>query len=155
MTAAEVVPELLRACPTFDSKWRRDRWKDEETPLYVILGWFAHHLLEMKREGRNDVLTAAGAFIGRMYSEGDASVREAATVGILEDVQNVWSNEGVSLDEFVPFLTGESTRWWASLNEFWAGRIPFVGFDITEANQSTDPTLSSVTPPAGQESRPR
>jgi hypothetical protein len=26
---------------------------------------------------------------------------------------------------------------------------------VREANQSSDPTLASVTPPAGQESRPR
>ena len=59
--------------------------------------------------------------------EGDAHAREAATIGLLEGLQNVAGHRGLDPDAFVPYFRPESARWWAELNGFWAGTLPHVG----------------------------
>ena len=71
--------------------------------------------------------------IERLHLEGDEYVREAATIGALEGIQNVAGNDGIDPEEFVIYLRPESLRWWGQLNEFWEGRIPYVGATIDEA----------------------
>lgn len=124
MQAADVLPELLKACPSFVP--------DDGELLYVALGEFAHHLLAMKRERREDVVRAAAAFIERMHVEGDADVREAATLGVLEAIQNVWAHAGEDPEGFRVYLHKESTRWWDSLKQFWDGKISAVGADLEQ-----------------------
>jgi hypothetical protein len=118
----EVLPELLQVCSSFVP--------DDRELLYVVLGDFARHLLAMKKDGREDVLRAAASFIERMHVEGEDYVREAATIGALEGIQNVWENLGADPEEFRIFLGGESKRWWDSLNQFWEGKISHVGADL-------------------------
>jgi hypothetical protein len=65
--------------------------------------------------------------IERLHVEGDPYVREAATIGLLEGIQNVWGNNGVDPELFFPFLLPESVRWWKSLNKFWNGESKHVG----------------------------
>jgi hypothetical protein len=129
MKKEQVMPELLEVCPSFASTWKALD-EDERDLLYPRLGDFARHLLAMKREGREDVLRAAGDFIERMHVEGDDYVREACTIGALEGIQNVWAHAGEDADAFRAYLGDESLRWWQSLHQFWEGKIPYVGADI-------------------------
>lgn len=133
MKPAAVFPELLKACPSFERVWEVCDDEDRALPC-SRLGDFAHHLLEMKKEGREDVFIAAGAFIERMHLEGDANVRGLATIGLLEGIQKVWGNPGEEDQAFRPYLGDESVRWWDSLAKFWSKEIPFVGSDLDEAN---------------------
>ncbi len=139
MKKDEVMPELLKACPSFALDWQRLQDTGNSELLYIVLGDFARHLLLVKKEGREEVLRAAGAFIERMHREGDDYVREAATVGALEGIQNVWGNSGEDPEAFSSFLGSESKRWWSSLHRFWEGKIPHVGADLKEATQSPEP----------------
>ncbi len=134
MKKDEVMPELLKACPSFALDWQRLQETGYGDLLYVVLGDFARHLLLAKKEGREEVLRSAGVFIERMHLEGDDYVREAATVGALEGIQNVWGNSGENPDSFSPYLGSESNRWWNSLHRFWEGKIPHVGADLKDAN---------------------
>jgi hypothetical protein len=54
-------------------------------------------------------------------------VREAATIGLLEGIQNVWSNNDVDPELFVVHLLPESAKWWLNLNDFWSGKARFIG----------------------------
>jgi hypothetical protein len=118
-----VMPLLIEACPSYQSQW--DVYiaqpEYEEGLLYVDLGNFAHHLVELIQQ--NDVAEFSSVFdvIERLHVEGDAFVREAATVGALESIQNVAGNCDVDAERFVPFLRPESAKWWIRLNNFWAG----------------------------------
>ncbi len=133
MKTVDVLPELLKVCPSFGLVW--EACDEEDRALsYSRLGDFARHLLEMKREGREDVLIAAGSFIERMHLEGDANVRELATIGMLEGIQNVWGVSAEEVQAFRPFLGEESVRWWDSLGKFWNQEIPFVGSDLDMPN---------------------
>jgi hypothetical protein len=125
----DVVPMLLEACPSF-TKACEDTLREYGDLLYIVAGEFAHHLLELQRAGDQDALSASGAAIERLHLEGNPFVQELATIGVLEGIQNVWSNNSVDPELFTPHLGAESRRWWGSLKRFWNAEIRYVGDDL-------------------------
>ena len=126
--APEVMPLLMTACPSFAVPWEAYRAEpsfDDEL-LYVHLGEFARHLVTLWREGQTSELTLAFEAVERLHVEGDDYVREAATIGILEDVQNNAGRERIDPEVFRPFLGTRSAQWWEGLNRFWSGESPRV-----------------------------
>lgn len=117
----QVIRLLMEACPSYRLP------AEDQGALYVILGDFARHLLQLYREHQTEVFPAVARVIERLHVEGDDYVREAATIGLLESIQNVWGNEGVDPGLFVQHLPPVSARWWRSLNDFWSGKSRFVG----------------------------
>lgn len=128
------MPLLLDACPSFSKRWEEHRafYEDEEL-LYVDLGEFAHHLVELQKANRIEEFPAVFKVIEAMHLEGDHYVKEAATIGMLEGIQNIAGNTGVEPEEFVQYLQPESAKWWRQLNDFWNAKIPYVGATIDEA----------------------
>ncbi|MFN2455590.1 MAG: hypothetical protein ABR577_15375 [Pyrinomonadaceae bacterium] len=134
ITKEQVMPLFLEACPSFTEKWKEHRaFYEGEDLLYVDLGEFAHHLVELHKENRTDEFPAVFEVIERLHLEGDAYVKEAATIGMLEGIQNVAGNSGVNPEEFYRYLKPESAIWWRQLNDFWEGKIPYVGSSSNEA----------------------
>jgi hypothetical protein len=127
MTQDQIIPLLIESCPSFRALGDEHRQEHGEEILYVLLGSFARHLLQLHRQDQTEVFSAVAEAIERMHIEGDSYVREAATIGLLEGIQNVWSNEGVDPELFARDLLPESARWWQSLQAFWSGRSRFVG----------------------------
>jgi hypothetical protein len=109
---------LTKACPSFQSA---------EAPLYVVLGDFARHLLELHQTHEAAAFPAVAGVIEQLHVDGDREVREAATVGLLEGIQNAWRNNGLDPELFMTCLLPESRRWWSELNAFWRGERRFVG----------------------------
>lgn len=107
---------LMGACPSFSLP------QDDRDLLYVLLGDFAEHLLQLQSKGCTDEFPAVAKVIERFYTEGDSNVREAATVGLLEGVQNVWDNNDVNPELFGRYLLPASTEAWKRLNDFWDGK---------------------------------
>ncbi len=123
----DVIPLILESCPSFAPLWQRHFAEYEEPLLYVAAGDFARHLLAMELAGDRSCFIAIGAVIERLHVEGDGWVQEFTTIGILEGIQNVWSNDGADPERFCRWLGPESKLWWQSLNDFWSGKIPYVG----------------------------
>lgn len=117
------MPLLLAACPSFEVRWKTHRasWGDDEPLLYVDLGEFADHLVHLAKRGEIDELSAAFVVIERLHCEGDPYVAEAATIGLLEGIQNMSSHAGLDLEVFRPYLKPISARYWSELITFWAG----------------------------------
>jgi hypothetical protein len=128
----EVMPLLLQACPSFVEPWKAYSAEPtyEEGLLYIDLGEFAHHLVELMRAGPTSEFAAVFDVVERLHLDGDAYVKEAATIGLLEGIQNVAGNTGVDPERFVPHLKAESAKWWAELDGFWGGNSPYVGAGI-------------------------
>ena len=126
ISKAEVFPILLEACPSFRASYEESVAEDGADLLYLHAGAFARHLLSLHRAGTREEFPAAGAAIERLHAEGGHDVRELATIGVLEGIQNVWGNSGADPEEFVPFLGPLSARAWTDLNRFWFGEIPYV-----------------------------
>ena len=101
--------------------------EENQELLYVMLGNFADHLLKLYKEGHAEELSAVARVIERLHIEGDHEVREAATIGLLEGIQNGWSHSDTDPELFVPYLLPVSAKWWRSLNDFWSGKSKFVG----------------------------
>ena len=126
------MPLLLQACPSFLETWRTiegENGPDEDTPTrlhYVDAGEFAAHLVELHRDGGTGEVAQAFAVIERLHLEGDDYVRELATIGYLEGVQNVAGHRGLDEAAFEPYLGPETRRWWKGLNAFWSGQLPGV-----------------------------
>jgi hypothetical protein len=134
ITKEQVMPLLLNACPSFSKKWEAHRaFYEEEKLLYADLGEFAHHLVELQQSSCTQEFPAVFEIIESMHLEGDHYVKEAATIGMLESIQNVAGNSGVEPEEFLQYLKPESIRWWRQLNDFWDAKIPYVGATIDEA----------------------
>jgi hypothetical protein len=134
ITKEQVMLLLLEACPSFTEKWEEHRaFYDDEDLLYVDLGEFAHHLVELHKTNQTSEFPAVFDVIERLHLEGDAYVKEAATIGMLEGIQNVAGNTGANPEVFVQYLKPESAKWWRQLNDFWDGKIPNVGATENEA----------------------
>ena len=131
ITRDQIVGTLTEAFPNFvpDSDYI-------DLP-YVVLGDFARFLIDIYNTGNNNQLMKASELIERLYLVGDLFTREAATIGLLEGIQNTWRHAGSPPEKFADSLLPESRRWWDSLNRFWQKEIPHVGADInTNTEQS-------------------
>lgn len=119
----QVIPLLLQACPSFDEDWSTHLAEYGDEPLlYVSAGDLALHLLSLYRSGRVQELIPVVDVIERMHNEGTLWVKEFATIGILEAVQNVWVQDSAGLKEFGQMLGPESQSHWSGLNNFWDGK---------------------------------
>ena len=84
ITKEQIVPLLTSTSPGFLPD------EDDRDLPYVVLGDFARFLLEAFRKKDEPLLREAAALIERLHQEGDGYVREAATIGLLEGIQNTW-----------------------------------------------------------------
>ncbi len=123
MTQHQMFDPLLAALPSFLESWREfeREWPEggAERPYYLALGDLARHLIGLHAQGEAAQLRAAFEVVERWHTEGDHCVREAATVGLLEGIQNNCSHSPIDPEVFLPFLGPESRRWWDKLNRFW------------------------------------
>lgn len=130
---------LLEADPTFNAVFQAflaEYAGSGEPPLYIVLGELAAHLIDRKRRADTDDFGKVFAVIERWHLEGDAYVREAATIGFLESLQNQLggnrrnsSVKGVRAADFEPYFGPETQRWWRKLDRFWEGDTGSLGCD--------------------------
>lgn len=120
----DMMRVLVDACPSFGPEWQafQDEWRGEtdDLPLYVVLAFFARHLIGMLERGETAGLLAVFAAVERLHLEGDGYVREAGTVGLLEDLQNLnLHSNGTEPEQFRRFLGPATAGWWDKLSRFW------------------------------------
>jgi hypothetical protein len=122
----DLISLWLEACPSFKPALDESCAESGREHLYVHAAAFARHLLELHMARQTEGFLAVAAFIKSLHLDPDSTAREFATVGILEGIQNVWSNSGTSPDEFFPCLLPASAAAWHRLNRFWSQEIPFI-----------------------------
>jgi hypothetical protein len=127
---------LVEACPSYGPRWEAHRLAPEfdEELLYEHLGDFADHVVDLLEQGEVKELRAIARELERLHVDGDDSVKEAATIGLLEGIQNVAGNRGIPTKVLEEILGAETQRWWTSLDAFWSGKIPYVGADIPKGS---------------------
>jgi hypothetical protein len=122
----EVMNLLLESCPSYLSRWKEyqeDNYDHgDEALLYVDLGDFAHHLVELYQADNLEEFPEIFLAIETLHVHGDEYVKEAATIGLLEGIQNISSNSELNPNVFIKYLNPESLRWWNYLNDFWSGK---------------------------------
>lgn len=128
--ASQMLPLLVEASPGFADSWKEfeaDYADEPPPPYYIVLGDFARHLCDLLSEGDEATLQRVFDVVERLHLEGDAYVREAVTVGLLEDMQNTNMHRKDTLPaQFERFLRPESARWWKKLHGFWREGRPLA-----------------------------
>ena len=118
---------LLAASPTFAENWDafRREWAEEaeDLPLYLALGDFARHVISFLEVKDDATLRRIFDAVERLHLEGDHYVREAATVGLLEDLQNTNLHRSTDPEQLRRFLRPESRKWWDRVDSFWKGNF--------------------------------
>jgi len=122
----EAMPLLVGACPSFAERWHEHLSSYGNETLYAASGAFAHHLLSLQQASDVSSFPAVAATIERLCNEGSPWVKQFVAIGLLEDIQNVWSNNSINPELFGHFLGPESRRWWQGLNNFWSGNASLI-----------------------------
>jgi hypothetical protein len=130
ITKEKMLPMLVDACPSFTSKWeehKREYYDEENFLPYIALAELARHVIDLHRENKTNEFENVFDVVEKFHIEGEHYVREAATIGFLEGIQNIVENNDLDPKIFYKFLKPESAKWWNELNKFWTGEIQFVG----------------------------
>jgi hypothetical protein len=125
----EMMNPMLAACPSFAPAWKKflHEWPDtDDKPLYLALGELARHIISMLASGDRAALSRVFEVVEAWHLHGDAYVKEAATIGLLEDLQNPSLHESTSPTQFEQFLLPESLNWWRKVERFWSGGPPIA-----------------------------
>ena len=132
----QVIGLLMEACLSYRARWETypEAPEFDAELLYVHLGDYADHVVDLLERHETTELPALGRAIEQLHLDGDDYVKEAATIGLLEVVQNVAGHRNVSTADLEAALGVEAQRWWTSLDAFWSGRIPHVGAGIAKGS---------------------
>src|SRR4051812_36969335 len=125
ITRENMFEPLLRADQSFAPRWSAfvEEWQDErELPQYLALASLARHLIGQLKAGHTETFPAVFHVVEQWHVQGDAYVREAASLGLLEDLQNTGLHEGTEPADFEPWLRPVSKHWWDKVDRFWSGR---------------------------------
>ncbi|TBD04827.1 hypothetical protein ELH21_10725 [Rhizobium leguminosarum] len=120
---------LLQADPSFREKWetfQEEYRSDDELPFYLALSELARHLIQDLETGNTHRFDAVFDVVERWHVKGDPYVKEAATVGLLEDLQNGHLHRKTRSEDFIPWLRPETLGWWTKVHEFWATGKPII-----------------------------
>lgn len=127
----EVMKELIKSCPSYQTRWEeyvKNNYKTEdEQLLYIDLSDFASYIVDLYRQNKTDEFPEVFEVIELLHTSGDDYVKEAATIGLLEDIQNQLLNYQIDLRNFEQFLKKDSQKWWDNLINFWNGKTKYVG----------------------------
>jgi hypothetical protein len=113
---------LLEADPTFFDDWNTfvREWADQPPlPLYLALADLARHLVGKLETGDTTKFPEIFRVVERWHVEGEHYVREAATIGLLEALQNMNFHQGTAPEDFLPWLGPETLRFWKKVDDFW------------------------------------
>jgi hypothetical protein len=129
ITREEMLPLFVAAVPSFLPSWHvfLYEWNDEpQLPLYLALGDLARHLIEQLSRGDTAHFPLVFGIVERCQEHGDPYVQEAVTIGLLEDLQNLALHVTTAPSDFEVWLEPRSRALWEGLNQFWAGKAPYV-----------------------------
>jgi len=121
---------LLVADPSFQPAWDRflDEWCDKkgDLPLYLALSSLARHLIGRLAAGDTQAFPAVFDVVERWHLEGDPYVREAATIGLIEDLQNDGLHHTTQPADFERWLRPVSRNFWEQVEKYWSDGTPIL-----------------------------
>lgn len=123
ITRAEMMDLMLEVTPTFVPVWHEflAEWEDEgeALPIYLVFSDLARHIAKLLESGVTTELVGIFRVVERWCYDGDAEVREAVTIGLLEDLQNT-NVVGIERPAQIYQLLGpQSKQEWQKVKDFW------------------------------------
>jgi len=118
-----MMDSILRVSPRFAPIWQNflREWegKGNELPIYLVLSDLARHIAVLSGENAERELQEIFKIVENWHLNGDAYVKEAATVGLLEDLQNTNLVGAERPAKFIKYLGPESKRCWKKVEDIW------------------------------------
>ena len=123
ITREEVMNLFIEACPSFKENWEAyissEEDRNSSTVLYSDLTCLANYLVgQIDNEMMLETKTVFD-MIEQLLHQGDTFVKEAITVGLLEDIQNKLINQSIDLNVFNRYMLAETKKSWGDLFDFW------------------------------------
>lgn len=114
---------ILNVSPTFEPVRSAfcAEWNDhpEGLPHYLVLSDLARHIAVLLEQGADAEVRQIFQVVEAWHVHGDQYVREAATVGLLEDLQNTNVVGEQTPGRCLAYLGPQSLRWWRKVERFW------------------------------------
>lgn len=129
ITREHMMQLLIEAEPKFEPAWRAfvNEWEGEaKLPLYPALADLARYLIRQLTRGEIARFDTVFDVVERWHTDGDRYVREAATFGLLEDLQNTNLHTRTRPSDFEPWLRPVSKEWWDKVEHFWSKGEPIT-----------------------------
>jgi len=129
ITRAVMFDPLLAAAPSFLPVWEQflaEYSTEPELPEYLACADLARHLIAQLGKGDTGRFDEVFDVVEAWHLKGDAYVRQAAAIGLLEDLQNTNLHKSTQPAEFLPWLRPESRRWWDKVEAFWDHGAPIT-----------------------------
>ncbi len=123
ITREHMLLLLVEVDPTFEATWLEwvAEWANETAPPdYIVLCSLAYHLIAQLERGETARFPAVFDVVERWHVEGDKYVRDAATIGLLEDLQNTNMHKRTQPSDFEAWLRPVSRKFWDKVNRFWS-----------------------------------
>lgn len=122
MTVVDFMPAFLVACPSIEPAWLEHLafWGDvQQRGVFNDAAVVAHHLVYSVERGELSEFPAVFALLERCLVEGDENVREFATLGVIEGIQNIASHRSFGPMVFYDWLGTKSRVAWDELCVSW------------------------------------
>ena len=125
ITKHEMFHLIVKASPgfqdnlnTFTAEWECE---GEDLPIYLLLTDLAVYIKLLIEIDAVNELRLVFNIVERWHLEGDSYVKESATIGLLEDLQNVNVVGKITPNKVETYLLSESRKMWLELYRFWEG----------------------------------
>ncbi|GLX66594.1 DUF7674 family protein [Paenibacillus glycanilyticus] len=126
ISKSKVMELILQACPSYKKQWdeyvQKNYKNGDEQLLYIDLANFATYFVDLYKHNKISEFPSVFDVIELLLTNGDDFVKEAASIGLLEDLQNRLLNNEINTNVFNQYLKQESLKWWNHLNDLWDGK---------------------------------
>jgi hypothetical protein len=119
----QIMPMLLEACPSFAEPWREHLawWAPDAPGIFNNTGELATHLVDCLYSGRTQEFTDVFNVIETLIEHGSEDVQSAATIGLLESLQNIASHRLKGYADFEKWLGARALDAWRKIEQGWTG----------------------------------
>ncbi|MDQ0319029.1 hypothetical protein QO002_001167 [Pararhizobium capsulatum DSM 1112] len=123
LSISEMFAPLWRIVPDFREKSVALSFAGIETHQtlpYAVLGELASYLIDRLKNGDTDGFEEIFELVEKWHIHGDEEARTAATIGLLEDLQNPALHDQTVPEQFRKWLLPETAIWWQRVEDFWS-----------------------------------
>lgn len=126
----QMIPFLIDQVPELSSDWRafKTEWVGRaELPIYLFLSdTVVPHFLSLVGSADTKKTETLSRVVENWHTLGDSYVREAATIGFLESLQNRVEHDKINREVVRNYLGRETQFFWDQVYLFWLGEIRII-----------------------------
>jgi len=123
ITESNLIKYILKESDDFAQYLKSSDVNVKQEDNYTTLAELARYILKSFKEKETDKLRESFRVIDDIFNEGDAYVKEAITIGLLETLQNNISWEkNIKQEEFSPYLPKTLKEKWDQIIDFWENK---------------------------------